>query len=157
MSRTLSLPCCGFLLVAAGALLAGCGHPAPEPAQPPEAGANASPPAGEYEPAPRSGGVEAYRHHAGHHGGGLAQRFAAANVTHDGRLTLAQAEAGGMRLVAHNFDRIDVEHRGYVTVDEIRSWFMAHRDMFRHRAHANGANGGPASTASPAEPSENGQ
>jgi hypothetical protein len=57
--------------------------------------------------------------------GGLAQRFAMANVTHDGRLTRVQAQAG-MPMVARNFDSIDVEHKGYVTLPEIRT-FAAER------------------------------
>lgn len=52
---------------------------------------------------------------------GLAQRFAAANVTHDGRLTRDQA-ATGMPVVARNFDTIDVDHRGFVTLPEIRAF-----------------------------------
>lgn len=54
-------------------------------------------------------------------GGGLAQRFAAANVTHDGRLTREQAERG-MPFVARNFDAIDIDHKGYVTLPEIRGF-----------------------------------
>ena len=52
---------------------------------------------------------------------GLAQRFAAANVTHDGRLTRGQA-ATGMPMVARNFDTIDVDHKGFVTLPEIRTF-----------------------------------
>ena len=64
----------------------------------------------------------------GHRGGGhLAQRFAAANVTQDGRLTLQQAEAANWRRVAQNFHDIDVQHKGYVTMDDIRSWRAAHQ------------------------------
>jgi hypothetical protein len=58
-------------------------------------------------------------------GGGLAQRFANANFTHDGRLTRQQAQAG-MPMVARNFDTIDIEHKGYVTLPEIRA-FAAER------------------------------
>ena len=58
-------------------------------------------------------------------GGSLAVRFAAANVTNDGRLTREQAEAG-MPLVAQNFEAIDVGGKGYVTLPEIRA-FMAQR------------------------------
>jgi len=57
----------------------------------------------------------------------LAARFAAANTTHDGRLTREQAEAGGMKMVARYFDAIDVSHRGYVTLPEIRAFAQAHR------------------------------
>ena len=65
---------------------------------------------------------------------GLAQRFAAANVTHDGRLTREQA-ATGMPVVARNFDVIDVDHKGFVTLPEIRA-FAAER-----RAGQNSAGG----------------
>jgi hypothetical protein len=54
-------------------------------------------------------------------GGTVARRFAAANVTRDGRLTRQQAEAG-MPRVAENFDAIDVDQKGYVTLPEIRSF-----------------------------------
>ena len=57
--------------------------------------------------------------------GALAQRFAAANVTRDGRLTRDQA-AAGMPMVARNFDAIDVERKGYVTLAELRT-FAAER------------------------------
>jgi hypothetical protein len=58
-------------------------------------------------------------------GGSLALRFAAANVTNDGRLTHQQA-ADAMPLVAQNFDAIDRDGRGYVTLSEIQA-FMAQR------------------------------
>jgi hypothetical protein len=54
-------------------------------------------------------------------GGGLAQRFAAANVTHDGRLTRQQAQAG-MPRIAENFDAIDVDRKGFVTLPEIHTF-----------------------------------
>jgi len=54
-------------------------------------------------------------------GGGLAQRFAAANVTHDGRLTREQAERS-MPFVARDFDAIDFDQKGYVTLPEIRAF-----------------------------------
>ena len=54
-------------------------------------------------------------------GGGLAQRFAAANVTHDGRLTREQAERS-MPFLARDFDAIDIDHKGYVTLPEIRAF-----------------------------------
>jgi hypothetical protein len=57
---------------------------------------------------------------------GLAQRFAAANVTHDGRLTRQQA-ATGMPVVARNFDAIDLDHKGFVTMPEIRAFAVERR------------------------------
>ena len=59
-------------------------------------------------------------------GGALAQRFAAANVTHDGRLTRAQAQAG-MPVVAQNFDAIDIDRKGFVTLPEVRSFVQQRR------------------------------
>jgi hypothetical protein len=59
-------------------------------------------------------------------GGNLAERFSTANVTHDGRLTREQA-AAGMPMVARNFDTIDVEHKGYVTLPEIRIFALEQR------------------------------
>jgi len=55
----------------------------------------------------------------------LTRRFTAANVTNDGRLTRQQAEEG-MPLVAQNFDAIDVNGKGYVTLPEVQA-FMAQR------------------------------
>jgi hypothetical protein len=54
-------------------------------------------------------------------GDGLSQNFAAANLTHDGRLTREQA-AAGMPLVAQDFDAIDIDHKGYVTLPEVRAF-----------------------------------
>lgn len=53
----------------------------------------------------------------------LEQRFEQADTNHDGKLTLAEAQAGMPRL-AENFDRIDTAHRGYVTLDEIDQYLM---------------------------------
>jgi hypothetical protein len=52
----------------------------------------------------------------------LAQRFEAANTTHDGKLTREQAEAGGMKRIADHFDDIDTGKKGYVTIDDIKAW-----------------------------------
>ncbi|MEM5386504.1 EF-hand domain-containing protein [Paraburkholderia phymatum] len=55
----------------------------------------------------------------------LQQRFAAANTTHDGKLTLAQAQTG-MPRVAQHFGEIDTQKQGYVTLGQIEQ-FMAQR------------------------------
>jgi len=55
----------------------------------------------------------------------LQARFAAANTTHDGKLTQAQA-AQGMPLVAQNFDQIDTQKAGYITLPQIEQ-FMQQR------------------------------
>ena len=52
----------------------------------------------------------------------MAARFAAANTTHDGRLTLAQAKDAKMPAVVRNFAAIDKDQKGYVTVDEVRAY-----------------------------------
>ncbi len=90
--------------------------PGPPPGQPEGYQSQPLPP-----PPPRSG-AEAYPQGGG---GGFAQHFANANVTHDGMLTRDQAQAG-MPMVARNFDSIDIEHKGYVTLPEIRA-FAAER------------------------------
>jgi len=51
----------------------------------------------------------------------LAERFEAANTTHDGHLTAAQAKAGRMNAVFRDFDQIDTAKKGYVTLDEIHA------------------------------------
>jgi hypothetical protein len=84
------------------------------PQQPPPGGYGSPPP-------PFQPGASAYPAQ----GGGLAQRFAAANVTRDGMLTREQA-AAGMPMVAQNFDVIDRDHKGYVTLPEVRA-FAAER------------------------------
>lgn len=55
----------------------------------------------------------------------LQARFAAANTTHDGKLTQAQA-AQGMPMVARNFDQIDAQKAGYITLPQIEQ-FMQQR------------------------------
>ncbi len=50
----------------------------------------------------------------------IDERFAAADKNHDGKLTLEEAKAG-MPRVAANFDKIDTQNRGYLTVDQIKA------------------------------------
>jgi hypothetical protein len=49
-------------------------------------------------------------------------RFNAANTTHDGRLTLQQAQAANMPWVSQNFAAIDSQHKGYITVQDVRAY-----------------------------------
>jgi Ca2+-binding EF-hand superfamily protein len=49
----------------------------------------------------------------------IEERFHAADKNQDGKLTLEEARAG-MPRVAHNFDRIDSDRRGYVTLEQIK-------------------------------------
>jgi len=53
-----------------------------------------------------------------------AEHFAAANTTHDGRLTLDQATTG-YKSIGKSFTLIDVDHHGYVTMDDIKAWRAA--------------------------------
>ena len=55
----------------------------------------------------------------------VQQKFDAAATNHDGKLTLAQAQAGMPRIAQH-FAEIDTNHQGYVTLDQIKA-FVASR------------------------------
>lgn len=50
----------------------------------------------------------------------IDEKFAAADVNRDGKLTLEEAKAG-MPRVAKNFDKIDADKKGYVTADQIKA------------------------------------
>jgi hypothetical protein len=62
------------------------------------------------------------------------QRFATANLAHDGHLTQTEAN-GGYAAVAKHFDEIDVDHKGYVTENDIRAWRVLQKAA-RQRSHA---------------------
>lgn len=51
----------------------------------------------------------------------MDERFAAANTTHDGKLTRAQASAGHLRAITRDYDQIDRSKKGYVTLDEVKA------------------------------------
>lgn len=55
----------------------------------------------------------------------IAARFQAADKDHDGKLTLEEAEAG-MPRVAKVFSQIDVENKGYVTLEQIQAFAANH-------------------------------
>lgn len=57
----------------------------------------------------------------------MQQRFEAANTTRDGKLTLDQAKAANMRRIVDRFDAIDGTKKGYVTVEDIRTYNRAQR------------------------------
>jgi len=57
----------------------------------------------------------------------MRDRFEAANTTHDGRLTIDQAQAAGWHGLVRNFGQIDADHKGYVTIQDIRAWGQARR------------------------------
>ncbi len=62
----------------------------------------------------------------------LDARFAAANATHDGHLTLEQAQAANWNYVAKNFTAMDKSSRGYVTVADVRGYSKARRAARKH-------------------------
>ena len=76
--------------------------------------------------APAATGEAAPKHHAT-----LAQRFADANTTHDGHLTLDQARAG-LPMAARHFAAIDKDNKGYVTLDDIHAYLKAQRAAKHH-------------------------
>lgn len=49
----------------------------------------------------------------------IAERFAAADKNHDGKLTLEEAKAG-MPRIAEAFTKIDTDERGYLTLAQIQ-------------------------------------
>jgi Ca2+-binding EF-hand superfamily protein len=49
----------------------------------------------------------------------IADRFKAADKNHDGKLTLEEAKAGMPRIAAA-FSKIDVDNKGYLTLDQIQ-------------------------------------
>jgi hypothetical protein len=52
----------------------------------------------------------------------LHWQFNAANTTHDGHLTLAQAKAADLDRIIVHFADIDTAKRGYVTFNEVEAW-----------------------------------
>jgi phosphate-selective porin len=58
------------------------------------------------------------------------RHFKSANKTHDGHLTKDQATAAKWTTVSKNFDAIDKDHQGFVTLDEVRGYYAA-----QHAAH----------------------
>ncbi len=65
--------------------------------------------------------------------GSIEAHFSAANSTHDGHLTKAQAEQSDWTRVVKHFDEIDADHKGWISVDQIHAFNKAHR---KHRQDA---------------------
>ncbi len=78
-----------------------------------------------------------FRPHPGF-GGRFRQRFSSASP--NGHLTLDQARAGHMPMIARHFDEIDSQHKGYVTLDDIRAY---QRKVQARRRAAQGDYGAP--------------
>ncbi len=55
------------------------------------------------------------------------ERFDAANTTHDGHLTKDQAHAAHMYSTVKNWDAIDKDKKGYVTMDDMKAYVAAQR------------------------------
>ena len=121
-------------LLAATPALAQPQAPSPDMYSPPAAGWSSPP--GSAAPAPGGGAYGAAP--AAQPGGygaqpgsqprmNMRQRFDAANITHDGRLTLQQAQAAHLSRVVHNFGSIDRDHKGYVTMQDLREWHRSRR------------------------------
>lgn len=94
----------------------------PEMGPPPMDGGPGMPP-----PGAKHGG---WKHDAGMRMAELLNQFYAANTTHNGHLTLAQAKAAHLQPVAEHFSEIDVNHHGYVTFYDIEAWHLD--NMARH-------------------------
>jgi hypothetical protein len=58
---------------------------------------------------------------------GMRAKFEAANATHDGKLTLAQIQAAGLRKWAKHFSQIDRDGKGYVTLQDLKAWHQEHK------------------------------
>ena len=78
----------------------------------------------------------------------LEDRFKAANTTGDGRLTYAQAQAK-MPRVAHDFEAIDKDRKGYVTLADVRAHDAERREA---RKAAKAAKAEQPSTSTQAAP-----
>jgi hypothetical protein len=59
----------------------------------------------------------------------LQQHFDKVNTAHDGHLTKDQATAGKWGYVSRNFDAMDKDKKGYVTMDDIHAYARAHHAM----------------------------
>jgi hypothetical protein len=62
----------------------------------------------------------------------FVDRFNAANTSHDGRLTLPQAQVANMPWVARNFAAIDTQQKGYITMQDV----LTYRQQIRGRIGA---------------------
>ncbi len=83
----------------------------------------------------------------------LQQRFDAANTSHDGKLTKDQAAAAKWPWVDRNFDAMDKDHKGYVTVEDLHNFsHMRHAQMHATPAAAQPQTPPAQSAPAPAAP-----
>ena len=127
MPRMLIMPRAGLLICSlvttpALAQVAGEDLQGPPPAAAAQPGQNQP---GQNQPGQEQPG-QAQPHARAHR---FIERFQSANTTGDGHLTLAQAQAGHMPMIVRNFDAIDVQHKGYVTLQDIRAYRQQMRAM----------------------------
>ena len=91
-------------------------QPVPDAAAPPQPDAGAPALGGAMAPGPPGGRHMNWR-----------QRFDAANTSHDGKLTREQAQVGGMPGIAHHFEQVDTDKKGYITLQDLRAYAQARR------------------------------
>ena len=81
----------------------------------------------------------------------LKERFDAANTTHDGHLTKAQAEAsGGFKLLTRHWSEFDKTGKGYVTMADIHAYYRQRRAA-RRASHGTTSGSAPSGSMAPAQ------
>jgi len=112
------LSCVAVLAMLSSAAIA---QPAPEgPPPPPDAQGGPPPPDAQAGPPPPGSPPPGTRMP-------MRARFEQANTTHDGKLTLDQAQAAHMMRIVRHFSEIDADHKGYITWQDMRGWSAAQR------------------------------
>ena len=53
-------------------------------------------------------------------------KFKSADTDGDGALTLEEAKAGGLNRIVEHFDRLDANHDGKITIEELRDAVRSH-------------------------------
>ena len=107
------------------------------------AGAAALPAVAQTSPTGIQGGQQGGQQAGQEQGRGrdFVQRFHEANTTHDGKLTLQQAQAANLKMIVNHFSEIDTQNRGYVTLPELRAYAKQMRAE-HHGGGPGGAGGG---------------
>ncbi len=76
--------------------------------------------------------------HAKHKHAKWEDKFAKADTAHNGHLTLQEAE-NGYPTVARHFQEIDVDSKGYVTLNDIRAWHALRKASHAHHQKSDDA------------------